>query len=175
MNTKLLGIYLNDHLAGSRGGLEMARRAERENRDNPVGGYLASLIPELEEDRGALEQVMRALGVSRDYLKEGVALVAERVGRLKLNGRLLRYSPLSRVVELESLCVAVQGKQALWRALRRLARTELRLQDFDFDVLLARAETQFKGLERLRVQAADTAFAEKTVPLRPTPATVGRS
>lgn len=174
MNTKLLGIYLNDHLAGSRGWLELARRAERENRGSPVGGFLASFIQEVEEDRESLERVMRALGISRDFLKEGVAFVAERVGRLKLNGRLLRYSPLSRLVELESLCASVQGKQALWRALRRLSRTEFRLQDFDFDVLLARAESQLKGLERLRVQAADTAFAEKTVPLRPTPAQVVR-
>jgi hypothetical protein len=127
------------------------------------------------EDRASLELVRRALGLPRDFLKEGAALVAERVGRLKLNGRLLRYSPLSRLVELEALCTAVQGKQALWRALRRLSRTEPRLQDFDFDVLIARAESQLKGLERLRVQAADTAFTEKTVPLRPTPATVGRS
>jgi hypothetical protein len=44
VDVKLLGIYLNDHLAGSNVGLELARRALRENRDNAVGRYLLSFV-----------------------------------------------------------------------------------------------------------------------------------
>jgi hypothetical protein len=174
MDTKLLGIYLNDHLAGSRAGLELAHRTERENRHNPVGDYLASLIAELEEDRDTLLKVMQALGISRDAVKEGAAVLGERLGRLKLNGRLLRYSPLSRVVELEGLCLGCEGRLGLWRTLRRLARTEARLKAFDFDAHLARVEAQHSALERLRLQAVDTAFSDTHVPLRPTPSPVGR-
>ena len=174
MDLKLLGIYLNDHLASSRGGLALVQRTERENRGNPVGDYLATLLAELEADRGALFEVMHALGVTRDSMKEGAVWVAERVGRLKLNGRLLRYSPLSRLVELEGLCVGVEGKLSLWRTLSRLARTEPRLQAFDFESLIARAEAQRAALERLRLQAADTAFADKVAPVGRTPSPVGR-
>jgi hypothetical protein len=158
VNTKLLGIYLRDHLAGSRAGLELARRAAQENRGNPVGDYLSQFAKELKQERATLEQVIGQLGLSQSTLKAGAAWVMERVGRLKLNGHLLTYSPLSRMMELEGLCVAVQGKLSLWRLLERLARTEARLAGFDFSALITRSIAQQAMLDRLRLMAADTAF-----------------
>jgi hypothetical protein len=174
MDMKLLGIYLNDHLAGSRAALEMSRRAEKENRGNPVGDYMAAFAAELEADRGALTEIMRELGVGRDPVKEGLMWVAERVGLLKLNGRLLRYSPLSRLMELEGLCMGVEGKLSLWRSLLRMSPTEPRLQAFDLDALIARAQAQRTALERLRLQAASVAFEDKAMPLGRTPSHAGR-
>ncbi|MDY7225095.1 hypothetical protein [Hyalangium rubrum] len=164
MDVKLLGIYLKDHLAGSRSGIELARRAERENQGNPVGEYLATFLMELEQDRSVLEQVARGLGVSRDILKESAAWVMERASRLKLNGRLVSYSPLSRMMELEGLCIASQGRLCLWRELERLSRTERRLAGFDFAALIARTEAHIKALDRLRLHAADAAFSSAPVP-----------
>jgi hypothetical protein len=71
MDVKLLGIYLNDHLAGSAAGLELARRAARENRGTPLGDFLSTLATELQEDRALLQQVQRALGVPRGHLRRG--------------------------------------------------------------------------------------------------------
>ncbi len=164
MDVKLLGIYLKDHLAGSRAGLELARRAEQENRGNPVGDYLSTFRKELEEDRAVLERVMRELGVSHPSFKERAGWLLERVGRLKLNGRLVSYSPLSRVMELEGLCIGTQGRLCLLRALERLARMERRLERIDFAALVARAEAQLKMLDRLRLLAADTAFSNAPLP-----------
>lgn len=158
MDVKLLGIYLNDHLAGSGIGLELARRAARENRGTPLGDFLSTLIKELEEDRVMLQQVQRALKVPRNHLKQGSAWLMERLGRLKLNGRLIGYSPLSRMLELEGLFIGSQGRRLLWRMLKRLARTDRRLAGFDFEALIARTEQQLRGLERWRLLAADTAF-----------------
>ncbi len=158
MDVKLLGIYLNDHLAGSAAGLELARRAARENRGTPLGDFLATLATELQEDRAMLQQVQRALNIPRDHLKQGTAWVMERLSRLKLNGRLLRSSPLSRMMELEGLFLGSQGRRLLWRLLKRLARTDRRLGGFDFEVLIARTEMHLRGLERWRLLAADTAF-----------------
>lgn len=158
MDVKLLGIYLNDHLAGSGAGLELARRAARENRGTPLGDFLSALIKELEEDRVVLQQVQRALNVPRDHFKQGTAWLMERLGRLKLNGRLIGYSPLSRVLELEGLFLGSQGRRMLWRMLKRLARTERRLAGFDFEALIARTEQHLRGLERWRLLAADSAF-----------------
>ena len=45
---------------------------------------------------------------------------SRRSGRLKPNGQLTGYSPLSRVVELEGLALGITGKLALWKALREL-------------------------------------------------------
>jgi hypothetical protein len=156
----LLKIYLNDHLAGAHAGLELARRTWRENEDHPVGHYFSQLVPELAEDRATLRRVMDALGVAPDVFKQRAAWVMERVGRLKLNGRLVRYSPLSRLHELEGLVVATQGRLSLWRLLRRLAREDLRLDAFDFDALVERAQAQQATLERLRIAAAREAFVE---------------
>jgi len=48
----------------------------------------------------------------------------EKAARFKPNGRLLRRSPLSDLIELEWLLLGVQGKTAGFRALRRLADTD---------------------------------------------------
>jgi hypothetical protein len=53
---------------------------------------------------------------------------AEKAGRLKLNGELLGYSPLSRLEELEALSLGVEGKLALWTALRRTHGDDPRLR-----------------------------------------------
>jgi hypothetical protein len=102
---------------------------------------------------------MAGLGAPESRLKRALALTLERVGRLKLNGQLTGYSPLSRLVELEGLALGVTGKRALWVALQEIAGTEPRLREFDFDELRRRAEEQLAGLERLRIEAARLAFA----------------
>ena len=48
-------------------------------------------------------------------------------GRLKPNGQLTGYSPLSRLVELEGLSLGITGKLGLWRALLGLVPGEPRL------------------------------------------------
>src|SRR6478672_664976 len=104
METRLLAIYLNDHLAGAQFGVELVRRVASSNADDPVfGPPLAKLRDEIEADRVTLEEVMDRNSIRRDPLKPAAAWAAEKLGRLKLNGQLHGYSPLSRVVELEGL------------------------------------------------------------------------
>jgi hypothetical protein len=172
VNATFLRIYLNDHLAGSTAGLELGRRAAAENRNTPLGEHLRALVSELEEERAVLEGVMSALGVRRDLIKDGLAWLAEKVGRLKLNGRLIGYSALSRLEELEALGMAVEAQLSLWRTLRRLSRREERLGRFDFSTLIARAEQQRRSLERLRLQGVEEIFSDRggVVRLGPTPA-----
>jgi hypothetical protein len=156
--SKLLGIYLNDHLAGSDAALAVARRSAESNEDNSLGAFLLGLITEIEEDRSVLLAIMGTLGVRRDVVKEIAVRVAERAGRLKLNGRLTSYSPLSRLEELEGLCLGVEGKASLWRALREIQPDLIDLAGFDFDALIVRAEGQRKQLEDLRIRAARQAL-----------------
>jgi hypothetical protein len=49
--------------------------------------------------------------VRRNPVKVALAVGAERLGRLKPNGRLVRYSPLSRFVELDILAMGIEGKK----------------------------------------------------------------
>ena len=61
----LLAIYLNDHLAGSTVGVELARRARGSNDGTELGEFLATLAAEIEEDRDTLGEVMGAVGAGR--------------------------------------------------------------------------------------------------------------
>lgn len=162
---KYLGIYLNDHLAGATAGLELARRTQGANEGTKVGVFLTQLVTEIDEDREVLQAVMAKLDVSRDSLKVAFGWATEKAGRLKLNGQITGYSPLSRVVELEGLTIGVAGKAGLWRMLRELE--DPRLSEFDFDALASRAEDHREGLERRRIDAGLAAFEAAPKPKRP--------
>jgi hypothetical protein len=153
----LLAIYLNDHLAGATAGVELARRLRGSNEDDPeFGPVLAEVCAEIEADRETLTAVMDQLGVGRSKLKPLAAVLGERVGRLKLNGRLRGYSPLSRLDELELLQVGVAGKRRLWRALEHTRAGDL--PGFDLGALAERATGQLRRLEALHLKAAARAL-----------------
>ncbi len=156
----LLAIYLNDHLAGSTVGVELSKRAAGSNRGNPYGDFLEGLATEIAEDRQTLIETMRALDVGVDRLKVLGAWGAEKLGRLKPNGSLRNYSPLSRVVELEGLALGITGKLALWQSLAQLAPARPELADFDFGALAARAESQRQRVEPHRLRAVEEALGE---------------
>lgn len=156
---ELLAIYLNDHLAGATLGVELARRLRGSNEDDPeFGPVLTEVCAEIEADRETLKAVMDRLGVGQSKLKPLVAVFGERLGRLKLNGRLLSYSPLSRLDELELLQIGVAGKRRLWRALEHTHAGEL--PAFDLGALAERATGQLRRLEALHLKAAALALAE---------------
>lgn len=155
---QLLHIYLDDHWAGAAAGLSLARRMLRNNRRSPSADDLTWLVAQIEADLHTLVQVRRRLGADGGGVKRALAMVAERVARLKPNGRLLTYSPLSRVLEAEAMISAVAGKHRLWVALRYIQpRTEL--ADFDFEALERRAEEQLELLRSFHRKAADMAFS----------------
>ena len=110
MDTKLLGIYLNDHLAGSAVGVELAKRAAASNEGTPARRFPRGLAEEIEAERDALKAIMDHLGVAENRVKMPIAWTAEKLGRLKPNGQLTGYSPLSRLVELEGLALGRDGE-----------------------------------------------------------------
>ena len=161
LDRKLLGIYLNDHLAGSTVGLELSRRARDSNKGNEYGDVLERVAKEIEEDRETLQRLMKDLGVRRDHPKVAVAWVGEKFGRLKPNGRLISYSPLSRLVETETLALGIAGKLSLWEALAEVAGEDARLDPEELRRLAERAERQRKEVWQLRQRAAGEAFAAR--------------
>jgi hypothetical protein len=153
VNTRLLGVYLNDHLAGSIGGEELAKRCLSHNQHSPLGEYLARFVVEVREDRGALERLMERLDVRRDPLKPTASWLLEKLGRFKMNGGVLRYTELSRLEELEGLCLGVEGKACMWRGLGH-APLLAGEQELDLGALEARAQRQREQLEIHRLVAA---------------------
>jgi hypothetical protein len=154
---KLLGIYLNDHTAAAVGGIELVRRTMKKNRGTELGDYLQGVEDELIEDQEVLKQMLARLGISQSKAKQGAMWLAEKAGRLKLNGQLTGYSPLSRVYDLEGLQMAVTGRLALLRALRDLGYDSL-VSSLDLDRLADRAEAQREQLEKFHRMAVGEAF-----------------
>jgi hypothetical protein len=155
----LLAIYLNDHLAGATGSAELARRAAASARESGGGEILQRLAGELDADRAALRKMMAALGIPARQYKTGAAWLAEKAGRLKLNGSLWRRSPLSSVLELELLRLGVEATATAWRTLRELADQDTRLDKAELANLLANAQQHSQTLEELRIRAASRALA----------------
>jgi len=158
MDTKLLSIYLNDHLGGSTAGIELAKRARKQNEGSDYGEFLAWLADAIDSDRDTLMRIMDGLEIRKDPIKEAGGWLLEKAGRLKLNGQLKGYSPLSRLVELEGLALGVTGKLALWKALRELSADQPALDRAELDALVAGAEEQQRRIEERRLSAAREAF-----------------
>src|SRR4051812_29208047 len=157
MPARYLPIYLNDHLVGATLGVELARRTRKEN-DGDLGEFLDWLVTQLVEDRDALVSLIERLGLKRSRAKVALGWTAEKLGRLKSNGHVTSYSPLSRLLELEGLASGIDGKLALWLSLREVEGRDGRLDASELDRLIARAREQRERLEPHRLAAAATAL-----------------
>src|SRR5687767_13311234 len=110
MNDRALGIYLNDHLAGSIAGEKVAKHCVSRGAEGAAKAFLQRLVTEIQEDRQQLRDMMRALGVPSNPIKLALAWLGEKTGHLKINRRLFRYTATSLFTELEMLCLGVEGK-----------------------------------------------------------------
>ena len=154
-----LDIDLQDHYAGSTMGLELAKRTASNNEGNAeFAAPLSRVANEIDEDREELKRIMSRLEVGEPRVKATLAWGMEKVSRLKPSGKLLRYTPLSRMMELEGLITGVSGKLSLWRALIELSVNEERLDEAALTRLAERAEDQLQRLHALRGAAALIAF-----------------
>jgi hypothetical protein len=158
IDNDLLGIYMNDQLAMGVIWREVAQRSAGSNEGTALGQAVERVAAQIAEDVTTFEQLMDRLGIGRSRVKTSLAIAAERAGRLKLNGRLFEYSPLSRFVELDFLAAGIEGKKILWANLRDFAELSTRLPDVDFDHLVERAQAQRDELEPFRAQAGRDAF-----------------
>ncbi|HTP81764.1 MAG TPA: hypothetical protein VMQ11_02410 [Alphaproteobacteria bacterium] len=159
LSPALLGIYLNDHLAGATAGVQLAQRAAASNRNTRIGEPLEHLAAEMAEEKAAMIEMMRALGVPVRHYKVYAAWLGEKAGRVKLNGHLVRRSPLSALEEIEALQIGVAGKTAAWRTLRALAEHDSRLDRWRLDHLIAAADRQSHVLEEIRLRAVAEVLA----------------
>jgi hypothetical protein len=159
INGDLLGTYLNDHLAGSAGALELIGRMAEREAGTPLGEFLAGLEREIQDDQATLQDLLARLGVGEGTVKKAAAWLAEKASRLKLAGS-GGAADLGRFEELEALALGIQGKLALWGALEAVAHGggDARLAGLDFARLKARARAQHDAVERHRIEAARAAF-----------------
>jgi hypothetical protein len=149
---RALSVYLNDHLAGSAAGVQLAKRCREAHGDSDLGRYLEGLVGQIEEDRRVLERVMTRVGAQSNLVKQAGALGAEVLARLKhLTPVLGAGSTVARLEEIELLSLGIEGKRLLWGLLNELSGSDDRLREFDFTALGEGARTQRDGLEPFRI------------------------
>ena len=150
-SNKLVKIYLVDSLALLVISKRVAARCLARNRRGPLGEFLDELKLALDDDRAVLKGIMADMGVRANPIKNALAWGASLAGQLKLNGSMTAYSDLSRLYELEGLCVLTEFRTWLWRALEAT-------QTRDAQRLLDRAERHRSELDSFRADAAATAL-----------------
>ena len=153
----LLGVYLNDHLAGSTAGARRMRRTAEELRQTPVGPDIARVAAEVAEEREVLRALVRRLDLPMARHKQVMTGIAEALGRLKLNGRFARHSPMTPLLEVEVLRAAVVGKLGLWQTLADIAPA-LELDEERFERLREQTEAQVGLLDRAHEYVRDRAL-----------------
>jgi hypothetical protein len=151
VDDEVLTGYLQHHWAGSTAGVAAFRRVGRNLPDTQAAAEIRDLAGEVAADREALRVMMRRVGTRPSVIGTTLARVGELLGRLKPNGSLVHRTPLTDVVELETLRLAVTGKRAGFEVLRAAADDDQRLDPFALDRLLARADEHLRTLERLHV------------------------
>lgn len=155
---RFLRIYLQDHRAGAHAGVAIAKRLRDSNRGTPLGNDMVEIVDEIVDDGAFLAQVMAELDVRTDPVKVIGTRAAAALGRLKPNARLRRYSPLSRVLELEGLASGVLAKRALWTSLRE-AGVQLAAGAGELDRRSERATNQIRRISEHHRRAASEAFS----------------
>ncbi len=155
---QLFHIYLNDHRTGAIAAHRLAIRSNHANRGTEFGDFLEGFIADLEEDIGQLDSLFEWCSVSTNRPKLMAARLGDVLGRLKLNGRLTEYSPLSRLIEFETLSVGVFGKRQLWLTIAALPADHPAADVVDVSRLIERADSQVQALDEFTARAAAIAF-----------------
>lgn len=153
----LLRIYLRDHHAAALAGNELAKRSAQSNAGTPFEELCSQLRSETAEDLRSLEDVMKRLSISPARGKDGALWMAEKFGRLKLNGSLKSYSPLSRVIEFEGLEISAHALMGVWTALKQVSDPRIDIKEMER--LEDRAADQVRRIEEAHKEAVRIAFA----------------
>lgn len=154
---KELESYLNEHLAGSVGALELLSHWAKAHKDEPLGSFFLEIEKEIKADQDVLRSIMGDLGIEESKIRKAGAWAAEKVGRARMIVAGDEPGSLGLVLTLEGLIMGVTGKRLLWSA---LAAVDLpRLDRFDFEQLQRRAEQQVQRIEAERLSVVRQTFA----------------
>lgn len=163
MAHKAMDVYLNDHLAGSMLGSDLARQIQVHNKDTPLGELMQTLAPQIEEDRQTLVALMARMGTPKNPVKQAGAWVAEKATRVKFGGLTSGKPELGTFLALESLALGVRGKLSLWKALALVSDQHPAISSVNLDELIDRAQAQYELLERERLAAGKRTLARAPV------------
>ena len=155
MAHEFLTSYLNDHFAGSQMALGILDLLRGLDDDSTVWQRVTD---EIQADRQELERLMRQADATPSTVKRATAWAAGKLTELKVRVEDPSDGALRRLELIEALALGIDGKHALWTALRTASQGMPQLTGPDYEDLIARAEKQRSTVEVQRLQAAADAL-----------------
>lgn len=157
-----LGIYLNDHLAGSVAGLEAMEHLSDTQKDTPLGRVMDALLQRANNDQKVLRELLVFIDVPERTTIGTLAWIGEKVSRLKLGSDSDSSNSLMLFEAIEALTLGFYGRRALWHVLAAISGALA--SRFDFPALARQVEADLDVLEQFRLEAAGQAL--KAAPSR---------
>jgi hypothetical protein len=159
MSKQDLTIYLNDHLAGSVGALELVDHLIETYRGKPLEQFFKDLRDEIDADQSTLEKLIETLGAKESAMRKAGAWVAEKLSRAKIRLSDSQEGQMGLLHALEGLVLGITGKRGLWDALAAAAETMPELRELDYARLENRAIEQRDRIEAKRLEVARQVFS----------------
>ena len=159
MSQEDLTIYLNDHLAGSVGALELVDHLIDTYKGKPLEQFFKDLRGEIDADQSTLENLIETLGKKESTMRKAGAWVAEKLSRAKIRLSDSQEGQMGLLHALESLVLGITGKRGLWTALAAAADTVPQLRALDYTRLQKRAAEQCDRVEAKRLEVAREVFS----------------
>jgi hypothetical protein len=153
--------YLNDHLAGSVGALELLDRLIEAYEGKPLANFFKKLRADIHQDQEQLKELIQKMDVEEGAIRKAGAWIAEKLSRAKIELNESSKDDPGLFLALEALVLGITGKRSLWRALRAASQTVPQLARLDYTGLEKRAIEQCERVEAKRLEIARTVFKEK--------------
>lgn len=154
-----LSTYLNDHLAGSVGALELLDRLIDTYQGKPLERFFADLRGEIDADQETLKELIASLGEEESTVRKAGAWVMEKFSRAKIQLGGDGEEKIGLFLALEGLALGIHGKRSLWRALAVASEAIPPLRNRDYVELERRAVEQHDRVEAKRLEVAREAFS----------------
>jgi len=145
--------YLNDHLAGSAGAVDLIQTLADHSEDPAHASFFIGLKAKVEEDRALLKGLLEKLGQSSSTMLQAAGNLTAKAGRLKLLWEGLEPGRLGTFEAMEMLTLGIQGKRLLWLILAEIAPWVPEWEGVDFAELELEAIAQRDAVEERRIEA----------------------
>jgi hypothetical protein len=153
-----LNSYLNDHLGGSVGALELLDRLIDVYTGKPLERFFRDLRNEIDADQETLKEFIAKLGEKESAVRKAGAWIVEKLSRAKLQLSETGEGEMGLFLALEGLALGINGKRSLWRALATASETAPHLHGLDYATLERRAVEQHDRVEAQRLEVARQVF-----------------
>ncbi|HEX7518225.1 MAG TPA: hypothetical protein VF345_13180 [Chthoniobacterales bacterium] len=153
-----LSSYLNDHLAGSVGALELLDRLMKIYKGKPLERFFRDLRHEIDADQETLKELIAKLGEKESTVRKAGAWIFEKLSRAMIQLSETREGELGLFLALEALALGINGKRSLWRALAAASETAPHLRGPVYATLEQRAIEQHDRVEAKRLEVTRKVF-----------------